>query len=276
MFDRVLVPLDGSVTAEAVVPRLRRLLRAAPRELLLVRAVSLPVGVELDAGPVLEAQHREAAGYMAGLEHQLKAEGLRTRAFIRTGGAAEVVLDVADQERPDLIAMTSHGRTGLTRWVLGSVAEKVLRASPAPVLALRSFERSGAPAADRDLKRILVGVGSAGALEVLDPAIALARASGAHLLLLNVCEGHPQCAVPVPWLTRGYERARAEGVTAEPLMKVGEPAHEILEAAREQRADLIALTTHGRRGPSRWLLGSVAERVLRSAEVPLLVVRGRS
>jgi nucleotide-binding universal stress UspA family protein len=275
VFDRVLIPLDGSPRAEAVLPRLRRLLQAKPAEILLVQAVTLPVGVELEAAQVLAAEHAQAVSYLEALARRLAGEGLRARPIVRSGGAGEAILDVVEQEKPDLVAMTSHGRSGIARWILGSVAEKLLRASPVPVLALRSFEASGAPAVDRELRRILVGVGSDGALEVLDAVIALAKPFGAHVLLLNVCEGHPQCAVPVPWMTRAYERIAAAGLTAEPLMKVGEAAHEILEASKEQSVDLVALTTHGRKGPSRWLLGSVAERLLRSSTLPLLVVRGK-
>ena len=274
MFDRVLVPLDGSPTAEAVLPRLRRLIQAKPAEVLLVQAVTLPMGVELDAAQVLEAERAQAVSYLDSLKRRLAGEGIPARSIVRSGGAGELILDVAEQEKPDLIAMTSHGRSGVSRWLLGSVAEKVLRASPVPVLALRSFEPSGAPAVDREPRRILVGVGSEGGLQVLDPVIALGRLYGAHVLLLNVCEGHPQCSVPVPWMTRAYEAVKAAGLTAEPIMRMGEPAHEILEAAKELKADLVALTTHGRKGPSRWLLGSVAERILRTSPLPLLVVRG--
>lgn len=269
MFDRVLIPLDGSPLAEAVLTQVRPLLIRKEVELLLVQALTVAAGVEVDPSGQLDSLRAEAIRYLEGVEKRLKAEGARVRTFVKAGGAAEVVLDVAEKENASLIVMSTHGRTGPARWLLGSTAEKVLRASPAPVLALRSFGIPGA----RSFRKLVVGVGGDGALDVLDPVIAFAKVFGSHILLLNVCEGHPQCAVPVPWMTRAYERIREAGLTVEPLMKVGDAAHELLEAAREQGADLIALTTHGRAGPSRWMLGSVAERVLRHAAVPLLVVR---
>lgn len=266
---RILVPLDGSPRAEAVLGQVRPLLIRPEAEVLLVQAVDLPANAEFNAARLLDQSLEEGVEYLEGVKRRLEEDGGRARVFVRTGPPADVVLDLAEKEQATLIALSTHGRTGPARWMLGSVAEKVLRASPVPVLALRSTDPAGP-----DFRKIVVGVGGDGALDVLDPVIEIAKRFGSQVLLLNVCEGHPACAVPVPWMTRAYERVHAAGLKVEPLMRMGDPAHELLEVAREQGAGLIALTTHGRSGPRRWLLGSVAERVLRQASVPLLVVRG--
>src|SRR5204863_2868447 len=93
-----------------------------------------------------------------------------------------------------------------------------------------------------------------------------------RVLALNVCEG-PECAVPVHQMRQAYERLRAASVPAEPHVKQGDPALQILDTCRDTGADLIAMTTHGHSGISRWVLGSVAEKVLRGANVPLLGLR---
>lgn len=279
MFDRILVPLDGSELAEAVLTQVRRLLFRKDAEVILVQAVSVPPGIEADVGRVLETLRAGAAAYVAGVEGRLAAQGARVRSLVRVGGAGEVILRAAEEERAGLIAMSTHGRSGIARWVLGSVAEKVVRASPVPVLAVRSFSGTGreaAPTGDRELafKRILVPIDASNlSLEVVPAAAGLAGLFEATVLLLHVCEDHPQCAVAVPQMTEAHERFRKAGVAVEPLMKKGDPAVQILEACRETSADLIALSTHGRSGLTRWVLGSVAEKVLRACGVPLLAVR---
>jgi nucleotide-binding universal stress UspA family protein len=174
--------------------------------------------------------------------------------------------------------MSTHGRTGLSRWVFGSVTEKVLRGSPVPVLAMPSFIGMGGdafPTGARELpfKKIIAPIAAAElSLEVLPSLAEFAGLFGAHVFLLNVCE-EAQAAVPVHEMRVAYDRLRKLGVKAEPLVKQGDAATQILEVCREKGADLIAMTTHGRSGIPRWMMGSVAEKVLRASNVPLLVVR---
>ena len=123
------------------------------------------------------------------------------------------------------------------------------------------------------LQRILVPIDSTDAsLEVVPPTLELAKLFGSHVVLLNVCEG-PECSIPVVQITAAYEKFHEAGVSVEPLMKQGDPAGQILDTSAVQKADLIAMTTHGRSGISRWMLGSVTEKVLRAATVPILAVR---
>lgn len=279
MFERILVPLDGSPLAEAILSQVRRILFRKDAEIILAQAVSVPTMMEGDVSRVLSAIEQQATAYLKGLEKRLADQGARVRYVVRVGTPAETILDISERERVSLIAMSTHGRSGLSRWVFGSVAEKVLRASAAPLLLVRSFAPDGngklVPAAgELRLTKILVPIDASDtAMEIVPAAAELARLLGAHVLVLNVCEEHPQCSVPVPQITHAYERFRDAGLTTEPLMKKGDPAEQILEACREQSADLIAMSTHGRSGVTRWVLGSVAEKVLRAATVPLLLVR---
>jgi nucleotide-binding universal stress UspA family protein len=144
-----------------------------------------------------------------------------------------------------------------------------------PVLAVRSFTENGAraPLEELDLEKILVPVDATPmSLEIVGSAVEFAQLFGSNVALLHVCQG-AECAVPVPELTCAYEQFRAGGVSLEPLLKQGDPAQQILETCREQKAGLIAMTTHGRIGVGRWMMGSVTDKLLRAARVPLLIVR---
>ncbi len=281
MFERILVPLDGSELAESVLHQVGRLLRRKDAEVLLLRVVTLPPAAEGDVGAPLDLLWSRAAEYLLGVERRLSEQGARVRSKVVEGFAADGILETAKSEHATMITMSTHGRTGLARWVFGSVAEKVLRASPIPVLAVPSFTGSGGdafPTGARELpfRKILVPVAAADlSLEIVPAVIEFAQLFESRIFALNVCEG-PECAVPVHQMRQAYERFREASVSAEPLVRQGDPALQILEACRETGADLIAMTTHGHSGLSRWVLGSVAEKVLRGANVPLLVLRTAS
>jgi nucleotide-binding universal stress UspA family protein len=275
MLERILVPLDGSPLAEAVLTQVRRILYRKDAEILLVRAVSVPPSLEGMSDELPGLLRTQAFTYLQRIEEDLLSQGARARSIVREGEAADVILDVAEEEHAGLIAMSTHGRSGLARWALGSVTERVLHASKVPVLAVRSFTEDGerTPLAELDLEKILVPVDATSmSLEVVGPAVELAQLFGSNVALLHVCQG-AECAVPVPELTCAYEQFRAGGVPLEPLLKQGDAAQQILETSLEQKAGLIALTTHGRVGVGRWMMGSVADKLLRAARVPLLIVR---
>jgi nucleotide-binding universal stress UspA family protein len=277
MFERLVVPLDGSELADAVLAQVRRILFHKDAELILVRAISVPPSVEGDAVELPSILQAQAAKYLEGIAGDLSAQGARVRTVTRQGNPADVILDVAAEERASLIAMSTHGRSGLSRWTLGSVAEKVLRASRVPVLAVRSFKGTGGAAAttgsaELSLRKILVPIDATDvSLEVVPPAVELAKLFGSHVVLLHVWD--QSLTIPVVHVTRAFDQFHAAGVSVEPLMKQGDPATQILDTCFGQKADLIAMTTHARAGLSRWMLGSVTEKVLRSSAVPLLVVR---
>ncbi len=139
MFKRILVPLDGSPAAEAILPQATELARLTGAELVLLR-VALPD--EFPGDLLAEAQRRtvrDAEIYLHALEQRLKEEGFCVSTMkVRHGHPAEAIVDCAANCAIDLIAMSTHGRTGLRHMVMGSVAEKVLRAAPTPVFLVRS------------------------------------------------------------------------------------------------------------------------------------------
>ncbi|MBI3030639.1 MAG: universal stress protein [Candidatus Rokubacteria bacterium] len=145
MYQRVLVPLDGSRVAEAILPFIEQIAGPLDIEILLVRVVPLtPTEVvtlarELPAGEPI-VKELDAQGYLEPLVASLKAKGVRAGARVRVGDPATEIIAAAKEINADMIAMTTHGRSGLGRLLFGSVAEAVLRGSPIPVFLMRISE----------------------------------------------------------------------------------------------------------------------------------------
>ncbi len=143
MYKKILVPLDGSELAESVLMQVVPLAKCTDAEIALLRVVSLPVSAYMvvteprfaeEIGADAEA---EALDYLNGIAAKLRAEGLKASAQIGTGVVSETIQDYAQNVRADLIAMSTHGRSGLARWMIGSVADQVVRNSHLPVLLVR-------------------------------------------------------------------------------------------------------------------------------------------
>ena len=141
MFKRILVPLDGSPVAEAVLPQVQELVKALGAELFLMRAAYAHVfpGVDPTEGEVEVVQKAEA--YLADVAGRLGREGIRVHTAVRYGDAADEILHHIGDNAVGLVAMSTHGRTGLSHLVLGSVAEKVVRHATVPVLLVRAGDR---------------------------------------------------------------------------------------------------------------------------------------
>ena len=138
MFKRILVPLDGSSLAEAILPQVQELAKTLGAELFLVRAVAAHVfpGVDPTEQEVDVVQKAEA--YVAEVAERLHDAGIPVHTAVRYGEAAEEILDHIGVNAVDLVAMSTHGRSGLSRLVLGSVAEQVVRHATVPVLLMRA------------------------------------------------------------------------------------------------------------------------------------------
>ena len=129
MYRRLLVPLDGSELAEGALAHAEQLARAFKAEILLVRVVPLPPARVAQAIPMsdIEAEHAEAREYLESVANRLVQEGIPVRVSIRQGDVAEEIIQQAADEECDLIVMSTHGRSGIARWVYGSIADRVLR-----------------------------------------------------------------------------------------------------------------------------------------------------
>jgi nucleotide-binding universal stress UspA family protein len=281
MLERIVVALDGSLTAEAVLPHVRRILHRQDSEIILVRAV-VPAPVE-NAILIADAAVGGARSYLAGIQERLERQGVRVTLDVRVGSAISIILEVAEERKATMIAMATHGATGIKRILLGSTAEVVLRKSPVPVFVVRPFwtEEEGPPEASETapMRNVLVPVDGSDLAELAVPsALELARLFEARAILLRVLEESREgdaaevrdAEEHLDAVARTFER---RGIETFALVQKGEPVEEILKAVRFHHADLIVMTTHGRSGLSRLVTGSVTEQVLRRATVPLLVVR---
>jgi nucleotide-binding universal stress UspA family protein len=288
MFSKLLLPLDGSPEAAAAVPAARTLARATGAAVRLVRVVPedqaerfAPAAAELDA-----------------VARELGASGVETTANVRLGPPDDGIVAEAEQTGADLIVMATHGRSGLGRAILGSVADGVVSHGPVPLLLLRP----GGHRLSR-LGTLLVPLdGSPGGALALGVALGLARSTGARVVLLEVAvplvsyalgsgavDGFAYMdpawdeearAAARSYVTGMAERLRRAGVAAEARLAdagVGGPslvvAEAIGETADDVGADMIVMSTHALTGPARTLLGSVADAVVRGARRPVLLIR---
>lgn len=280
---KVLVPLDGSALSAAILSHARCLALPGKLELHLLSVLPADFPSEGDRRRREEQTRDELAAQVEALGRA----GVIARASLVQGDPAAEILATIDGRRIDLVAMATHGAGGSDRWLRGSVAERVLRHSPAPVYLANP--KSLLPLRERlPLGRVLVPLdGSEQAEAVLPLAALFARAAAAEMVLLHVDD--PERAAPHPdpeeALLAAHARAGAlmrhhrepllqAGVPAVTLAAaLGNPADAILAAVRDTASDLVAMTTHGRTGLARWQFGSVAENVLRHGQSPVLVQR---
>jgi nucleotide-binding universal stress UspA family protein len=276
MIERIVVPLDGSLTAEAILPQIRRLLYRNDSEVILVRAVEPPF-VE-NAITLAEAQIGAAREYVLGQQERLEKAGVRVSHVVRLGSPSGVILDVVEERKATMVAMATHGASGLQRFLFGSVAEAVIRRCPVPVLVVRPFWTYDlvppVETARRPIRNLLLPLdGSDRSLESLPGVMEFADLFEARIVLLRVLEkgeAEEEARRQMQAVVRTIEK---EGVETLMIVESGNPVEEILKAVRFREIDLIAMATHGRTGILRASAGSVTEEVLRKVTVPMLVTR---
>jgi nucleotide-binding universal stress UspA family protein len=303
-FQSILVPLDGSPFAEQIIPLALEIARAARSNVRLVLVHQIPqppidprssrLYVSTDL-----AVRKVERDYLNTLRTRLrKSSGLQISAVSIDGPSGPTLVKYVEDIGADLVAMTTHGRRGGLRdaW-LGSVADHLIRSLEIPVIAVRAREGTGAMPEPPKIREILVPLdGSPLAEAALAPASAVADLFGAELLLVQVV--WPLSAgslLPVPF-PAGYDTEvmgvqrketqdyldglandfREQGVSARATVMVGHNVAEaLLDLAHSERIDLVAIATHGRGGIQRLILGSVADKLIRGAGPPVLVVRPR-
>jgi nucleotide-binding universal stress UspA family protein len=302
----VLAPIDGSARALHAVPWAAKLagrggtvllFRAIPAEPDYAEALFSFAG-EGEAGvqrirdewqAVAQADFDEAANLSAD-------SGVRVERLVAEGEPDEGIVDAAEQRGVDIIAMASHGRGAIGRAIFGSVADRVARTSPVPVLILRT-PHDDLPHGDVVVRRVVVPLdGSPLAEEALPVAASVARGIGAPIYVVRAVDPASSLPVapgalgPTPVATseivdRIYQELDAEasrtvsnavaklqkeGIETSGATLTGSPFSAISDITESD--DLLVLTSHGRSGVGRWLLGSVAEKLVREAPAPVLLV----
>jgi nucleotide-binding universal stress UspA family protein len=263
----ILIPHDASPAASAVIESLGPLLTPGTRVTLL----------HVDEGAQRGTDEIDDA------ERQLSERGAEvSRAVVVSTDPASTIVDLANETRPDLVAMSTHGQSGRHSSVRGGVAERVLRACPVPLFMGNPFV-----AVSARLSSVLVPLETTTqSAEILDSLIPIATAAGSRLTFLFVDFDDPtdsdaqrvqRRASRLPdietWLAEPRKRAESAGVEVAIRVAHGNPSTEIVRSAEPGEFDLLAMTTHARAGVSRWAFGSVAERVLRECRIPIFVHR---
>jgi nucleotide-binding universal stress UspA family protein len=301
MYKKILIPLDGSKTAEAVLPLARSWSSKLKLPVDLIAVVdtaelarSLSPIERFYMNNLVDEETRRCSEYLARAAKDFFPEGCKSR--LEQGSAANIIIDAAAADKGTLIMMATHGRSGINRWLLGSVAEKVLRGTSNPLLLVRA-PRETPSDGHAMLSSIVVPLdGSDLAETVLPSVVDLAKKLDLEVILFR--------AYTVPYTTYGaggsytvdpdelyatigadvhqYLEEKADALRIAGLERVlcaskeGLSADEIIKYARGRPDSLIAICTHGRSGVKRWALGSVTETVVRHSGDPVLVLRAVS
>lgn len=283
MIGTVLVPLDGSELAEEALPYAQAIAQRSNAPLHLTRIIPP------DAPAAAEDEARD---YLRGKAHGV---GDRVQISIRMGDPAEQIIAGAEEMVDPVIVMTTHGRSGIGRWLYGSVADRVVRGAGMPVLLVRSgMERARLGV----VRSILVSLdGSVYAEAALPYAEELAHTFNAEIHLVRVAETSQVYAMLTPeaqtpaaaealnemiarlvadantYLSQEAEQLRAKGLSVRMQTLEGFPAEQLLAYEQEAGTDLTVMATHGRSGLSRLVFGSVAERILKLGKTPVMMIQ---
>jgi nucleotide-binding universal stress UspA family protein len=301
MIRTILVPLDGSRFAETALPLAVRLTRAAHGRLQLVMAhetvpTLLPAGAPMWDLPEESGKREQAQAYLARTAACLPAGGKPIEYELIDGEAGPALAERIMLAAPDLVVMATHGRGTIGRLWRGSVADYLVRQVSVPILLVRPDRQSGM-GAGTGFRKILVPLDLSDTSDlILEPVKALARITQSHLTLVHVVESAfdptlpstPMNALPAAdlleaerqqaqrHLDRSAARLRKDGLSVATRVVTGAlVAGTLLDALRAGCFDVVALTTHGRGGLKRALMGSVASRLILEAAQPVLVLRPR-
>ena len=282
-FEKILVPLDGSDLAERALPYAQTIAKTRGSSILLLAVLGPGERLERPMKAYLEAEAR-----------RLESQGISSQASVISGNPAEEIVRFADDHEVSLIVISSHGYSGIRRWMPGSVALKVLYGTCVPTLLVKSKSPEVSPV---KFQKVLLPIdGSPFSETSLLYAEELLQGTGTELLLLRVTEPPVVTADRSPAIKPSWEEYRDQlmaevqqqalaylekvksgfeqkGLKARSQAVLGKAVESILEVARAEEVDLIIMTTHGRTGVSRWVYGSVANRVMEECRHPILLIR---
>jgi nucleotide-binding universal stress UspA family protein len=293
----IVVPLDGSELSEAALPYAVALARLLSAKVLLVTVWeegerALIHSIPDHATDLFKRGQEHYEHYLERKSKDVEAQGVAVEANVRVGQAADEITHVIGQREPRLLVLSTHGRSGLSRWVYGSVANRLVREAPVTTLVVgpHVLERKQTEPA---IRRILVPLdGSPLSEAAVQPAVELAEACGAGLVLAEVLQWQAQAisfgvanvdAVQVmeqleqaaeAYLTKVRERISAEREVAIKVLR-GAPAEALMDAVNAEKIDLVVMASHTRGPLGRAVLGSVADRMLQ-ANAPVMYVRPES
>jgi nucleotide-binding universal stress UspA family protein len=286
-YKKLLVALDGSELSERAIPYAQAIAKTRGSEVILF-TVSIASVDQFD---------RPMKAYLELKAKELQSQGIEASSAIAYGNVPDEIVDFADKDNIDLIIISTHGYSGIKRWVLGSVARKVLYGTSVQVLLVKSK----APKVSQvELKKLLLPLDGSPFSESPIPSIEqLIKGTGAEIVLTLVCEppvvpsygDHP---INPTWekhrdklwaeakqqaseyMKKMEARLEKQGVKVTSQVipgELGRVADTILQAAQKEKVDLITMATHGRSAVSRWVYGGVANRIVEQSLQPVLLIR---
>jgi len=277
MYTKVVVPLDCSPLAEVALPYAEEIAGKMGSDMVLLTV--LP-----------SEESKDVQNHITYSKKMVTSTKIHVKKYIgnhrdcevnistatRTGNPAEGILNYADKGYPCLIVMATHGRSGISRWAIGSVADKVVRAtSKQPLLLVRAKGAHPEVRAKRILKKGLVPLDGSSQSESVLPYISdIARNLEMELTLLRVIHKAENNFVEAEnYLRHWCDNLASQNVTAGYEVRVGSAAEQIMDYADETATDLIAMTTHGQTPINMFSLGSVAQKILLDGNSPLFLVK---
>ena len=313
MYSRIVAPLDGSTLALQALPYARLIAASTGATLVLVKALNTPPadlmslaaeGSTADAVPstptpehwagLRERARADSARQLDDAAGPARRQGLNVETVLKEGDPVEAIAEEADKDEQTLIAMSTHGRSGVGRWLMGSVTDRVVREGKHATLIVRAQAGDVTSSSPR-LSRVLLPVdGSPLSEAALPHAAAMAQALGCGVTAIR--------AVPIQTLGEAFAdyvptdqsavfaaevQAEAESYLARIVPEIGaagvdsvdgkvvtsNPGNAILDEVGDSGERLVVMATHGRTGVGRWLMGSVTDRVIRHSPGPVLVIR---
>lgn len=285
MYDDLLVPVDGSPGADTAIQHAREVADRFDSSVHVLNVANTNRdSVTVVGTEVVDALEREGEQIVEEVATDLRDAGLDCRTEVIQGDPAATIADYAESKGIDLVVMPTHGRSGISRYLLGSVTEKVVRLSAVPVVTVR-MEEARAPFPYENV--LLATDGSEAARRAADRASALADELGAILHVVSVVEEGSLGIDVRSEISDADLRKLAEDAVSEAAavaresgvenvierIESGTPARKISDYVEDEDVDLVVMGTTGRRESDRILLGSVTEKVIRSSPVPVMTVR---
>jgi nucleotide-binding universal stress UspA family protein len=300
MYKKILVPLDGSELAEVALPYAEEIALKINSEVNLLQVVPQFYGLYKADGEIYEQVPYieekmgilsiKAKDYLDKVAMRLLDKGINAVTAVRTGLAVNEVGGLAKETNTDIIIMSTHGRTGIGRWAMGSVANKIVRSSERPVILIRAKDAHPEVRQKDILDKILVPLDGSKESEAVIPYIErLAIEFNIEVTLLHMLAPDPYIYSAKQFdlmeshkiYAKNYiesiaSKLEQKGIVAKAMFRevtMGYEADEIIKLADKIQADLVAMSTHGQSGVNRWILGGIADRVLHGGNTPLLLLR---
>ena len=266
--EKLMVATDGSDYSESAIREAINLARICSSRLFVVSIVTTNLEFQTVVPQVMEKEEKEAREHLDSVKSRAAKEGIECDVIDRLSEEPfQDIIDLAEKNKVDMIIVGTHGRTGLKRLMMGSVTAKVIGHAHCNVLVVPLHAKV-------ECRNILVATdGSKYSAAAASEAIGIAKKCGSSLFVISVASTDTEVASAAGNVKKVTDTAEKENIHIEGIAVKGKPYEAITETAKQKRADLIIMGSHGKTGLERLLMGSVTERVIGHSGTAVLVVR---